>query len=285
MAQSNEAPVLSGIPQGSVLGPILFTLFINDLPDSVTSLCKIFADDTKLYNLSTSHHIMQDDINNLIKWSNRWLLHFNADKCKVMHFGCKNLSHEYTMDINNRNMPISKCVHEKDLGVIFDNRLKFDEHIQAAISKANKMLGIIRRAFAFMDKEIFLHLYKSLVRPHLEYGNSIWCPHLKRQSSAIEKVQRRATKMITVYKNLTYKERLAILKLPSLKYRRLRGDLIQTYKIISGIDNISPQHFFKFCDFTKTRNSACKIFIKQSRITSVNLVLVIAWHVNGINYH
>jgi len=108
-------------------------------------------------------------------------------------------------------------------------------------------------------------LYKGLVRPILEYGNVIWSPHLKRQSSAIEKVQRRATRLVPGLKEYTYEDRLQILKLPSLKARRFRGDLIQCFKIFRGIDDVNVQDFFTLTTVKSTRNSSEKIFIQQSR--------------------
>ena len=98
---------------------------------------------------------------------------------------------------------IAKCEEEKDLGVIFDKDLSFDAHIQNSIIKVNSMIGIIRRTFTFIDGEIFTNLYKSLVRPH---GNIVWFPQLKRQSVAIEKVQRRGIKLVSTLKDLDYKE-------------------------------------------------------------------------------
>ena len=138
-------------------------------------------------------------------------------------------------------------------------------HINNAISKANRMLGLIKRSFCYMDMDMFVHLYKTLVRPHLEYGNVIWHPHYKRQSCAVEKVQRRATKLVGCMKNLSYQERLQKLKLPALKYRRLRGDLIQVYKIFQGIDNTEFCNFFHLTLIDETRNVTNKLLIKYSR--------------------
>ena len=118
--------------------------------------------------------------------------------------------------------------------MIFDTTLKFDLHIEAIIKKANSMIGLIKRNFSFIDIFVFLNLYKALIRPHLEYGQIIWSPQFKRQSRIIENVQRRATKLLPNLKNLPYEERLKKLNLPTLKYRRLRGDLINVYKIISN---------------------------------------------------
>jgi hypothetical protein len=148
------------------------------------------------------------------------------------------------MSVDDRQVVVAKCDSERDLGIIFDPMLTFDCHINEAIIKASKILGIIRRCFLNLDKASFGQLYKSLVRPHLEYGNIIWYPLLKRQSAAIERVQRRATKMIPGMSDVSYRDRLEALCLPSLKARRVRGDLIQVYKILNNIDMLNTNTFF-----------------------------------------
>jgi len=263
--QSGSKDVISGIPQGSILGPILFTIFINDLPDVIQSYIKIFADDTKIFNSPQNSNIIQQDLNSLQQWSDTWQLKFNANKCKVLHIGKQNPCNSYYMQDNDSQSIINSCSSEKDLGVTFDSDFTFDVHINTAINKANKMLGVIRRVFSFIDKESFLNLYKSLVRPHLEYGNIIWYPFLKRQSAAIERVQRRSTKLIPELKHLSYTERLAALRLPSLKTRRIRGDLIQTFKIFRQIDDLDVNKFFTTNQCNITRNPLDKIFIQHCR--------------------
>ena len=261
--RSNQAKVLSGIPQGSILGPILFTVFINDLPISLISTCKIFADDTKLYD-STSHFAeLQNDIYKLQDWSDVWNLYFNVSKCGVLHIGKTNQEQPYYMRQNDNLQRINTLTEEKDLGVTFDKMLSFDLHIGKIVNKANQMLGIIKRSFTYLDKDIFLKLYKSFVRPHLEYGNAIWCPSLKRQSAQIERVQRRATKLLSECKNMPYAERLKYLNMHSLKGRRTRGDVIQTYKIFNGFDNISVDSLFSVPQSNITRKTEGKIFIQH----------------------
>ena len=259
-AVSSQADVLSGIPQGSILGPILFTIFINDLPDSVQSNCKIFADDTKLYSNSTNHTKLQKDLSSLEEWSNKWNLQFNVAKCNVMHYGKSNPNAKYYMKVNNQDAEINVCKEEKDLGVIFDPQLSFDTHINKAINKANQMIGLIKRTFTYLNKDILLKLFKSLVRPHLEYGNIIWYPLLKRQSIAVEKVQRRATKLLRECKNLSYEQRLKYLNLHSLKGRRVRGDLIETYKIFNNKVDVQIDEVFSLSTNKVTRNPNGKIF-------------------------
>ena len=129
---------------------------------------------------------------------------------------------------------IEYVTEEKDLGILIDSKLKFRAHVGTVVSKANQMLGIIKRSFDNMREFAFLNVYKSLVRPHLEYGNVIWSPATY-EIMLIEGVQRRATAMIKKYKGLSYEERLRKLGIPTLEYRRHRADLIQVYRLFSGM--------------------------------------------------
>ena len=180
---SDWSDVTSGVPQGSVLGPILFILYVNDLPSVVKSCCKVFADDTKLYKEIhglKDYQDLQDDIYELCRWTAKWLLFFNANKCKVLHVGPNNPRFVYKMtDKNNNTVDIKEVEHEKDLGIIFQQDLKFDQHVSMVVNKANRVLGLIKRTFAYLDKNTFLCLYKSLIRSHLDYGDTIWNPVLK----------------------------------------------------------------------------------------------------------
>ena len=167
--------VTSGIPQGSVLGPLLFVVFINDMPDEVKfNVCKLFADDCKLYGTvdKASENKLQLDLSNLERWSEKWQLPFNASKCKVMHFGYRNPNHSYHL-----NDHLLESTHsEKDLGVNIDDSLKFHVHTAAASKKANQILGAIKKSYHTRDASTISSLYKAMVRPHLEYGNVIWGP-------------------------------------------------------------------------------------------------------------
>lgn len=262
---SSEKSVLSGIPQGSILGPVLFTIFINDLPECVSTACKIFADDTKLYNTTENNALIQQDLGRLQVWSDRWNLYFNVQKCKVMHIGSKNPKYEYSMKLEDNECPLLECEEEKDLGVIFDSKLSFDPHIQMKIGKANQMVGMIKRAFSYLDKDTFMLLYKAIIRPHLEYGQLIWYPYLKRQKIAIERVQRRATRMLSDCFDMTYRERLKYLQLPSLNSRRDRGDLIEMYKMYHGIIEVDFKNLFQKSKTDVTRNPEGKLFPTSPR--------------------
>ena len=243
---SSYKNVLSGIPQGSVLGPLLFILFVNDLPQLVNSELFMFADDIKLFREITSltdQDILQDDINTLKMWSDEWLLKFNHNKCKSLSISRNRQIPErtyylsYGSEPSEKNNELIQVDEETDLGLILDAKLHFENHIYHKINKANQIMGIIRRSFIHLNKRNFVLLFKSLIRPHLEYMNQIWSPHKKKDIQAIESVQRRATKLVPELKNKTYQERLKILELPTLVYRRLRGDMIETYKIINIYDS------------------------------------------------
>ena len=253
-ASSTGINVESGVPQGSVLGPLLFLIFINDLPDNLESTCKMFADDTKLYNLSKKSSSLQSDINKLTDWSNTWQLKFNTDKCKVLHLGKNNPCNAYFM---NGQQLLTVNV-ERDLGVTFDSSLEFKEHITKCSSDANKLIGVIKRNISYLNKDSLRILITSLIRSKLEFCNCIWSPIYKWQSSMLEKVQRRATKLLPQIKNFSYEDRLKYLNLTSLKYRRIRGDLIQTFKFLKGYDVLS-KNIFSMSDNTNLRNNYLKL--------------------------
>ena len=166
-------------------------------------------------------------------------MRFHPDKCKVLSI----TGERHQQRTTNYTMPtysgsyatLGSVESEKDIGVIIDSKLNFDKHIQTQVNKANQIVGIIRRSFKYLDFKTFSLLFKSLVRPILEYASSVWNPHKTKDIEAIENVQRRATQMLPDMKDLTYEERLRKLKLPSLRYRRLKSDMIETFKIVTEI--------------------------------------------------
>ena len=130
---------------------------------------------------------------------------------------------------------LQSCEVENDIGVFLDEDLNFERHISTKVNKANAMFGVIRRNFHYMDRKTFVPLYKALVRTHLDYASSVYSPNKMKHIDTIESVQRRATKQLPGMKDLTYPERLRLLKLPTLSYRRVRGDMIELYKITHDI--------------------------------------------------
>ena len=273
--------VLCGIPQGSVLGPLLFVIFINDMPDVVKeNICKLFADDCKLYGIinSDNDQRLQKDLSNLENWSNVWDLPFNATKCKVMHFGRGNPHLVYTMN----GCTLKVTTQDRDLGVIIDNELKFHVHTAAAVKKANQVLGIFKRSYCTRNADTVSTLYKVMVRPLFEYGNVIWGPHYRMDMKSVESVQRRATKLIPELREKTYQERLKALKLPSLVYRRRRGDMIVMYKIQHGMLRIDSTDLFTPLEFSRTRGHQYQVHkgaaTMQQRMSSFSQRVVNDWN-------
>ena len=191
--ESDWQDVTSGIPQGSVLGPVLFLIFINDLPDVLEVCVKLFADDTKMYKTIKSQldrQPVQRSVTSATTWAIDWDMEFNNTKCHHLHIGKHDRGLNYTIEHQGSDCIITKVDSEKDLGVTIDKNLNFREHISHKINIANRNVGIISRAFIYLDPEMFKNLYKSLVRPHLEYVTVIWAPMYKKDKIAIENVQR-----------------------------------------------------------------------------------------------
>ena len=242
--ESDWEEVLSGIPQGSILGPLLFIIFINDLESGIKNSILKFADDTKLFGGAGTREEIEQlrmDLLELYVWSEKWQMKFNIEKCKVMHIGVNNREAGY--EIAGRKL--EKVSEEKDLGVIVSKNFKVSGQCIKAASKGNQILGLINRTITCKNKKVILNLYKSLVRPHIEYCIQAWRPHLVKDIAVLEKVQRRATRMIIECKGKTYEERLKLVGLTTLENRRLRADLIEVFKILKGHEGLDEMAFFK----------------------------------------
>ena len=168
-------------------------------------------------NVESNYDIecFQKDIESVCDWAIDWSLSFNAKKRKILQLGTNAIDHIFEMKDGIARSNIEYVTEEKDLGILIDSKLKFRAHVGTVVSKANQMLGIIKRSFDNMGEFAFLNLYKSLVRPHLEYGNVIWSPATVNEIILIEGVQRRATAMIKKCKGLSYEERLRKLGIPT----------------------------------------------------------------------
>ena len=215
--------VLSGVPQGSVLGPILFLVYINDLEEGVIGKILKFADDTKLFTKTKvigDKNNLQDDIDKLAKWSDKWQMLFNFGKCKCLHIGPGNTSMTYE---NGRDY--FKYNRERKIlrSVTMNANMKASEQCRIAASKGNQVLGMIRRYISYKDKSLIVPLYKAIVRPHLEYCIQAWSPYIRKDIDMLEKTQRRAPKLIPGLRDLRYEERLKECGLTTLETRRLRG--------------------------------------------------------------
>jgi len=225
---SSWSEVVSGVPQGSVLGPLLFLLYVNDLPDQIKTNIRMFADDTKIWSQVSclgDTVKLQEDLDMLGEWSEQWLLNFNPQKCKLMHLR-HNIDTKYHITQDNQEWNIQVVQQEKDLGVLTSSDLAVSHQCTEAASRANRVLGMVKRQFKAMDKESFLIIYKGFVRPHLEYAIQAWSPYLRRDIDCLEKIQRRATKLVEGFYKVPYEQRLKRLKLTSLETRNSSGDEI-----------------------------------------------------------
>ena len=155
---------------------------------------------------------------------------------------------------------------EKDLGVLVDNRLKFSGHILGQVNKANRLVGLIRRSYTYLDKECFKMLFVALVRPHLEFGNVAWSPGQRGDKNLIESVLRRASKNVPCLKELTYGQRLKKLNLPSMEYRRIRGDLIEVYKYTHDFYSVN-QDLFQLDKDGITRGHKFKLYKQRCSLS------------------
>ena len=276
-SQSSIVPVSSGVPQGSILGPLLFLVYINDLPQCVPNgKVYLFADDTKCsHPISTTFDCdqLQANLTSLSDWSTKWSLHFNASKCILMQFHRVNHS---VLDFSYKigDQTISSKATLKDLGLILHSNLNWTNHYEHICSAAYRILGLLKRTFSSTSTvSVKKRLFISLVRSQLSYCSQIWRPALIKDIRKLETVQRRATKFIVGISNsMDYRNRLIKLEILPLMYYLEMADimfLVNSLKKASVRFNI--RSYVHFQDTTNTRSSSkltLKHFLSSSHLQS-----------------
>ena len=262
---SSWTPVLSGVPQGSVLGPLLFVMFLDDIDSCFRhSTVLKYADDVKIVSPVTSDYswgLFQGDLDRLFSCSKQWLLNINLDKRSVLHFSRNN----NRISLSLMDQPLAVKSEEKDLGVCVADNLKTSPQCLQAAKSAQRILNLIRLTFYQLDIATFSKIYKAMVRPRLEYCIPVWSPYLQKDIKVLERVQRRATKMILGFKALSYQDRLRHFKMTSLSTRRLRFDLLTVFRNFNGLIDVPFDHFFSLHSMSVTRGHSCKLTVNLSR--------------------
>jgi hypothetical protein len=233
--QSSWEEVLSGVPQGSVLGPLLFLIFINDLDVAAgrSVWLRKFADDSKMAKVirnEADRQEMQNALDRLTEWARTWGMSFNISKCKVMHIGRANIGHTYYME--GKELGVTK--EERDLGVVVTDKLKPAAQCAQAARTAQAVLGQITRAFQYRNRTTFMQLYKQYVRPHLEFSVQAWSPWSQADKDVLEKVQKRAVGMVSGLQGRDYEDRLRELGMTTLEERRHQADMSMMHKVMTS---------------------------------------------------
>lgn len=270
-AKSCYSQMSSGVPQGSVIGPLLFIIYINDLndifPNHVTS--SLFADDAKIYSeINTQSDVLdfQLSIDALISWANTWQLGISATKCAIVDFTNCDRPDIFPGNIIDDNLIVTSRL-KTDLGVQLENKLKFSYHISDLVTRAKQRIFLLYRCFSTRVLNYLLKGYMSYVLPLVSYCSQVWSPYLLTDIQAIESVQRLFTRRLPGLET-SYSERLRALNLPSLELRRLWADLLLCFKILNGdITGPMERYGLKFADSKREGRGHCrKLYCEFGRI-------------------
>ena len=265
--KSKPTRVKSGVPQGTVLGPLMFLVYINDICNGIDSQIRLFADDTIVYGVVRGLQdasTLQHDLDRLFDWSRVWQMSFNPDKCSVLRI-CR-LKNPTIFQYAIGGIPLRSVSHHPYLGIELTSNLDWGHHITNVVGKANQSLGFIRRNLGSCPESVKVNAYTTLVRPRLEYASSAWDPHLQKHQQDIEGIQRRAARFVKgcyKYEPGTVTNLLKELNWPSLEMRRKIARLIIFYKIVNGLISIElPPYIQKPTRVTRSYHP--KRFINMS---------------------
>ena len=272
--ESFSKPVMSSVPQGTVLGPLLFLTYINDMPESLSpdSKLKLFADDSLLYrtiNNIEDTKILQKDLEALSKWEVDWKMSFHPDKCQVISFGTNRnkILNNYIL----HNITLQKTDSASYLGVNLDNKFNWKNHISSVNKKANSTLFFLRRHLRACPPKIKEHCYFTYVRPKLEYASSIWDPHHQCDIDLLEKIQRRAARFVTNNhdRQTNCNDLLKDLGWAPLRERRAKSKVTMLFKARNNLLCIPLNHLKE--NKNRTRAASCGDYAIQASKTTAHL--------------
>ena len=259
---SHTLPVASGVPQGSVLGPLLFILYLNDVVNTVSagSNLNMFADDIAMYRVirtATDYMLMQRDVHSISECIKLKRLQFNANKCKMMLITRKKSNSLPPPPIMLDGTELKRVHSYKYLGITLTSNMSWSPHITVCCNKTRRLIGLLYRRFhQHSSSSTLIKLYCSFIRPHLEYASVVWNPGLKGENNALENVQKFALRVCTNLWDLSYDKLLVKTRLPSLKDRRTRASLCHLFKIMHGLTEFAdaPVHLMTFIHDTRSSN-------------------------------
>ena len=265
---SSTSPVTSGVPQGTVLGPLLFLVYINDLPSRVKATPRLFADDCFLYRIINSQEAaqsLQDDLDALQQWEKDWLMSFNPDKCEVIRITKKRKPIDANYTIHGKELGHTK--NAKYLGVLISDNLSWNAHVDTVTKKANNTTAFLRRNLSSCPQHIKETCYKTFVRPQLEYAATVWDPHTDINIAKLGGVQRRAARFVTNDYNYTSSvtAMMRALEWESLQQRRQEAKAVMMYRIVNSLVDIPPQHHLHQQGTAVTRGHQSRFMVPYSR--------------------
>ena len=265
---SSSCPVVSGVAQGSVLGPLLFNIFINDISDDLdtSTSAKLFADDLKLYTefTNTTPSNLQSQLNIIQQWASTWQLKISYTKCNILTIG----HHKTLPQFNLGSHLLLQATKAQDLDKTIDYDLRFTSHIHSLVTKANQRSSLILRCFLSRDPANLVRAFKVYIRPLVEYASTTWSPSYVTLITLIEKVQKRFTKRVPGCSHLTYADRLHKLKLQSLEHRRHIADLLMCYNILRENNCLNTSNYFIINKNTNLRGHSLKLTVPVAKLNA-----------------
>ena len=288
---SEPCSVTSGIVQGSVLGPTLFNIYINSIDDAFSN-CHIlkYADDVRIFlsakkQSDALHHLrlkVQHDIDSIFSWADACGMSLNINKCFQVSFGQLPVDASFSYTLNNEMIPCIDKSSFNDLGLTVSSPFSFNNHVSKITKKAFQRLGLINKVFENRTETSLLHLYKSFVRPIVEYSSVVWNPYTSCNINKLERIQKRMTRMPQRIRHLPYRDRLKSLNLLSLQSRRLRAQVILIFKMFQCEPLQDLNNYFTFSSSTKTRGHRYKINTKSAksnyRLRFFTVSAIVTWN-------